>query len=239
MTQLNNEFSDKFDVLINGYINKIPLGIDTSAVNLAFDEYEKSLFLTKAQTEVVVNLYNGRNAYGLSFETTEEARRYLESLVKTKIYQEEDKVAGDKTSKLSVLYELPEDIAFITMEQVSYNDEQLGCYNGSSATVYPVTQDEYGKIKNNPFRGPTRYKALRLDPGSNRVEIISKYNVGEYLIKYLSKPTPIILEDLPDNLTIDNSKEETECKLNTILHDTILDRAVQLALQSRGISVDK
>lgn len=239
MTQLNSEFSDKFDVLINSYINKIPFGSDTSVVNIAFDEYEKSLFLTKAQTEVVINLYNGRNPYGLSFETTEESRRYLESLVKTKVYQEEDEVEGTKTADTSVFYELPEDIAFITMEQVSYNDESLGCYNGSVATVYPVTQDEYGKIKNNPFRGPTKYKALRLDTENNKVEIISKYKVGEYLMRYLSKPTPIILEELPNNLTIDNSREEKECELNTILHDTILDRAVQMALQSRGISVGK
>ena len=218
------EFSTEFDVLYNNVAsNKAP----------GLNEYEKSVFLTKAQEEVIVNLYNGKNPYGDSFESTEEMRRYLESLVKTKVYSTGEQVNGTGVSVGSVFYQLPEDVAFITMEQITYEDEDLGCYNGSTATVYPVTQDEYSRIKNNPFRGPTRYKAIRLDTGNNTVELVSKYKVGEYLLKYLSRPEPIILEDLsPNDLTIEGRWEPSECKLNPILHNTILERAVQMALQS-------
>ena len=50
---------------------------------LEFDEYEKSVFLTKAQEELVISIYDGKNLSGESFENTEEARRSLSSLVKT------------------------------------------------------------------------------------------------------------------------------------------------------------
>ena len=235
----NQEFSNAFDTLLNSYSTQAQFGEQASKREIVLDEYEKSLFLTRAQEEIVVNLYNGRNPYGVSFEGTEELRRYLESLVKTKIYLVEDAESDTGVSKTSIFFKLPTDLAFITLEQVTYDDDTLGCYNGSIASVYPVTQDKYEKVKNNPFRGPTKYKVIRLDPGNNLVELVSKYDIGEYLIRYLSKPNPIILETLPDDLTINGKNSWKECELNPILHDTILTRAVQLALQSKGISVDK
>ena len=141
------EFSNAFDTLLNSYNTQAQYGEQASVREVTLDEYEKSLFWTKAQEEVVVNLYNGKNPYGESFESTEEMRRYLECLVKTKIYQANEQIEGTKVSDNSVLYPLPTDIAFITMEQITYNDEALGCYNGSVAAIYPVTQDEYSKIK--------------------------------------------------------------------------------------------
>lgn len=235
----NSEFSDTFTILLNSYNTQAQFGEQASNREIVLDEYEKSFYLTKAQEEVVVNLYNGKNPYGDSFESTEEMRRYLESLVKTKVYSTTEQVSGTGVSDNSVFYKLPNDVAFITMEQVTYNDESLGCYNGSIATVYPVTQDEYSRIKNNPFRGPTKYKVVRLDSGENTVELVSKYKIEEYLLRYLSKPKPIILETLPNDLTIEGVSEQTECTLHPILHDTILERAVQIALQAKGISVTK
>lgn len=229
------EFSNSFDVSLNSYKNNPNFGNSFDSVNIALDEYEKSVFLTKAQEEVIINLYNGKNIYGDSFESTEEIRRYLDSLVKTTTYQATDSVEDvTKLSNSSMIFPLPNDIAFITLEQIKYSDESLGCADGSVASVYPVTHDEYEVIKNNPFRGPSKYKAIRIDYGDNKVEIISKYNIGEYLIKYLSKPKPIILEDLPDNLSIEGYSMATDCELNPLLHNTILTRAVQLAIVSRG-----
>ncbi|MBQ7430740.1 MAG: hypothetical protein IJV29_18840 [Butyrivibrio sp.] len=235
----SQEFSNGFDTLVNSYRRFKDFDKQEVLDSIEFDEYEKSFYLTKAQEEIVINFYNGKNPYGDSFESTEEMRRYLESLVKTKVYSIEEQINGNGVSNNSIFYKLPKDIAFITMEQITYGDESLGCYNGSTATIYPITQDEYSRIKKNPFRGPTKYKAIRLDCGDNIVELISKYKIKDYLIRYLSKPEPIILEDLPNDLTIEGEDKRTECKLNSILHDTILDRAVQIALQAKGISVTK
>lgn len=233
----NPEFSDAFTVLLNSFDTPSQFGEQASRREIVLNEYEKSLFLTQSQEEIVVNLYNGKNPYGDSFESTEEIRRYLDTLVKTKVFTMSDALTDKGVSPNSVLFKLPKDAAFITMEQITYNDSRLGCYDGKTANVYPVTQDEYSRVKDNPFRGPTKYKAIRLDTGDRIIELIPKYTIGEYLIKYLSKPEPIILEDLPDGLTIEGLNKQTECKLNSILHHAILMRAVQMALQSKGISV--
>lgn len=233
------EFSDTFDTLLNSHDIQAQFGEPSSERDIVLDEYEKSVYLTKAQEEIVVNLYNGKNPYGDSFEGTEEMRRYLEGLVKTKVYNIEDQVEGIGVTATSVFYPLPEDIAFITMEQVTYDDDTLGCYNGSEVTVYPVTQDEYGQIKGNPFRGPTKYKVIRLDSGNNIVELVSKFKIGTYLIRYLMRPKPIILEDLPNNLTIEGKSIKSGCTLNPILHKIIIKRAVLLALQAKGANITK
>lgn len=235
-----SEFSNSFDTLVNSFNNSTTPVLPSSKSDVVFDEYEKSVFLTKAQEEIVVNLYNGHTSTGESFEMTEEMRRYLDSLVETKVYNSDDQLT-DKIglSDKSFFYLLPDNIAFITLEQVILNDDSLGCYNGSRVGVYPVTQDEFERVRNNPFRGPTKYKVLRIDYGSNIAELISKYTIDKYLIKYIIKPSPIILIDLPDNLTIDGISKATECQLNSILHNTILERAVVLALRSKGITIGK
>ena len=93
-------------------------------------------------------------------------------------------------------------------------------------------------IKDNPFRGATKYKALRLDYGDNKVEIISKFPIKSYYIKYLSRPRPIILVDLTnENLEIEGESAMTEnLPLNPLLYNTILQRAVALAIAARGKS---
>ena len=68
------EFSDGFDTLLNSF-RVLP--------NIVLDEYEKSVFLTNAQEELIIELYNGKNSFGDSFERTEEVRRYISELVKT------------------------------------------------------------------------------------------------------------------------------------------------------------
>lgn len=236
----NSEFSNTFTELLNSYSNIIPLGSQTPISNIVLDEYEKSVFLTKAQEDVVLSLYTGNNVLGGAFETTEEMRRYLDCLVVTKQYEKTDAISKDiKLTTKSLLFQLPSNLAFITLEEVKYDDESLGCFNGSTVSVYPVTQDEYTIIKENPYRGPGKHRVIRLDAGNNIVELISKYEIGSYLIRYLKRPNPIILEDLPDDLSIDGITEETPCELNDMIHGTILNRAVVLALQSRGISTER
>lgn len=227
------EFSDGFDVLIQSYLSKTPFGEDTSKVNLAFDEYEKSLFLTQAQEELVISLYNGKNPYGDSFESTEEMRRYLAPLVTEDTLspiQGNSGVIGINSN--SKFFTLPENLLFITYEDVTVSDGKCG--EGSKLDVYPITQDEYHKIKRNPFRGANDRRVLRLDLSDGVIEVVSKYNVTDYYIRYLRKPDPIILEEL-DELTIDGESAPSECELHESLHQRILEGAVERGMRSRGI----
>lgn len=219
------EFSDAFDTMLNSYS-------DFSSI-LAFDEYEKSLFLTQAQEQLIVELYSGRNNKALSFEMTEELRSSLKGLIKT-VTLNENSEDFKGISKYSKFFILPDDVLFITYEVATLNDESTGCKNGSEILINPVTQDEFYRVMNNPFRQASKRRALRLDNGLNVAEIVTKYNIKDYTIRYLSKPTPIILADLED-VSIDGENKITECKLDSVMHRYILERAVALAIASRSI----
>lgn len=220
----NKEFSDGFSTLLNSF------GVTP---NITLDEYEKSTFLTNAQEQLIIDIYSGRNIiYGKSFEQTEEIRRYLSNLVET--YETSTKVTGKLgLSKDSVFFEIPQDTWFITYEVAFLKDSRLGCLDGIEASVVPLPQDDLYRAKDNPFRGPSKDRVLRLDIKSDLAELISKYNVDKYLMRYISQPTPIILEDLPDGLSINGVSTESECELNPVVHRAILERAVQLAIISK------
>lgn len=222
----NEEFSNEFDTLVNSNST-----FSSTLTPLEFDEYEKSVFLTKAQESVVIALYKG-TLTGDSFEKTEELRRYLDSLVKT--YSTSEQVVGKVLTSNSYLFNLPKDTWFITYEGVESKDKRLGCAKGSIMEVVPVTQDELHKTLRNPFRMPNERRVLRLDTEGNTVELISVYSIDKYWIRYLSKPDPIILIDLPEGITINKEREATECKLNPAIHRVILEMAVSLALKSRA-----
>lgn len=229
----NIEFSNGFDTLLNSF------NIDNSS-NITLDEYEKSFYLTKAQEDIVRELYSGRNNTRESFENTEELKRSLDSLVNTITLTEKTTVDNSKKiNKDSVFYTLPDNIEnsiwFITYESVLLKDDNL-CEKEKSVIVTPITQDDYDRVNKNPFRQANSRRVLRLDAGNNIIELISKYNISSYLVRYLKKPTPIILIDLPDDLSINGVKDKTECNLNPMIHNRILERAVQLALQSKSIS---
>ena len=224
------EFSNEFDTLLNSYSTTPPYG-DENRLDITLDEYEKSVFLTKAQEEIVVELYAGKNQFGESFERTEEIRRYLSDLIKTVVLS--DKLTGHVgLSKTSMFFELPEDVWFITYESATLKDERLGCLDGEEATIVPVTQDEYYRVAKNPFRGPSKGRAVRLDIGDGVIEIISDYNIDKYLVRYLSRPKPIVLVDLGE-LSVNGIKVRTECELNPVIHRAILERAVRLAIISK------
>lgn len=232
------EFSNEFYTLLNSYsvIDKFGKGEDPSTIEL--DEYEKSVFLTKAQEEIVIDLYRGKNPLGDSFEKTEEVRRYLSDLIKT--YTTTEKKTGYVgLSKTSIFFELPEDLWFITYESAGLEDSRLGCMNGEEILVIPISQDDYFRISGNPFRGSNKRRALRLDNGNGIVEIVSEYNIDRYLVRYIARPDPIILTDLPDNLSINKLSKKTECKLNPVIHRAILEKAVKLAILSKAPSAGK
>ena len=113
--------------------------------------------------------------------------------------------------------------------------------NENPINVVPVTYDEIQKVKNNPFRGPSKNRILRLDYGENKVILITDKNLietyagssPEYVVSYVRKPYPIILTDLSDDLTINDQvsplDDKNPCELSSSIHRLILTQAVQLA----------
>lgn len=226
------EFSNEFDIILDSYRRFKDFDNKEELDSLDFNEYEKSIFLTKAQEEIVLELYSGKNSFDDSFEKTEETRRFLNQLVKT--YSTTDKVEDYiGLSSKSIFFKLPEDLWFITYESVIVSSSESDYMNNKDILVVPITQDEYFRLSRNPFRKANNKRALRLDIKDDVVEIISEYDISKYLLRYISKPEPIILIDLPDELSINNISVKTECKLNPAIHRAILERAVKLAIISK------
>ena len=211
------EFSNEFDVLYNNIMSNQAPGLS---------EYETSVLLTQSQESFIIDIYTGKYNKD-SFEGTEEVTSYLNTLVKD--ISITSTIEGKGITKYSRFYQLPDDLWYITYESVTFNDNNLGCKNGYDAIVKPTTQDEVYSMNRNPFRGASDKRVLRLIK-DNKSEIISKYNISSYYVRYISKPSPIILEDLsPYGVSIEGVTEVTECKLNPASHRIILNRAVQLA----------
>ena len=218
------EFSNSFDTLLQPYIAKESFSEQN---NLAFDEYEKSIFLTKAQEQIVLELYQ-------ELEQSEEVRKYLSNLIKTDNYVPvggQDETLINNNFK-SYKVEINNDILFMIYEQCTLNDEN-NCINNKIVSVVPTIHDDLDKVLKNPFKSPNSRKVIRLD-FDNKIELISKYNISNYKVRYLKKPNPIILVSLEDNLSINNGDTEvSNGETNPILHERIVQRAVQLAVQSK------
>ena len=228
------EFSNEFDVLIDSYRRFKDFDNKENLDSLDFNEYEKSIFLTRAQEDIVTSFYNGLNYTQESFEGSEEIRRYLDVLVKTVKTSTLTTNPNSTLSVNSVLVELPlNDVWYIVYESVDLEDSNLKCNSIHGVSVIPTKHDNLQRILKNPFKRPNERRVLRLDLTGNMVELISKYTISNYTLRYISKPEPIILTNLPNNLTINDVGTKNECKLNPAIHRMILEKAVQFALVSK------
>lgn len=200
------ELSNEFDVIINSYDN---------SQSLVFNEYEKSIYLTKAQEYIIKDLYR-------NYEGTEELNSYLKTLIKDKTYTIKDST--------NIELDYPDNFLYILKEYANINTT---CKSNNRVDVLPITQDEYNEVVENPFRG-SKSKVLRLE--ENKIKLITDLPIISYTMTYLSNPSPIILVDLPNGLTINNeSKKSTTIETSESIHREILDKAVQLAIQSKTL----
>jgi len=231
------EFSNSFDTLLNSYARKASYGDSSSYQDINLDEYEKSLFLTEAQEQLVLTYYNGKNSTLDSFEKTEELRRYLSNLVHTAEVSPEENSEESLLTSNSQIFSLPDDLWFITYEAAKLGSSSDNCVNEKLIQVVPVTQDDLHRVLENPFKSFGFRRVLRLDITDNKVELISKYSISKYIVRYISKVNPIILVDLPNGLSIDGRIKARTSDLHEALHKAILELAVRLALQSKGIQI--
>ena len=118
--------------------------------------------------------------------------------------------------------------------------------------IVPISYKEYDREMSKPYAQPLKKQAWRLFQNSAvgfdiNSELIPRFNIvpsgngdtkGDvtfiYKIRYVKRPRPIILEALPNGLEIDGESNESDCELNPIVHMDILNKAVELALATRG-----
>ena len=215
------EFSNEFDVLYNNIMSNAAPGIN---------EYEKSVLLTKAQDEVLKNYFNPKgNKYQEGFDGSAKRQIDFSGLISVKEGTLLNGQAGfDLRAKI---YRMPEDVFLIINETLTTDT--------GVKQVVPISFDEYSRLMSKPYKEPLKYQAWRLvteGSGSDNiiVELIphSGETVSKYTIRYVRRPKPIVLVDLASeygDVSINGVSTISECELNPLIHEEILQRAVEMA----------
>ena len=221
----DTEFLDRFDVLYNNITSNQAAGLNV---------YEICVFLTKAQDEKIKNYFNPKgNKYGEGFDGNQ--KRQIDFSMITKVH--------NVSSFTNALYDprsnsknatLPTDAMMIINERVTVTRD------GKSVplTVRPIQFDEYDRYMSKPFMRPVRHQAWRIISGDTNktadLVVGPTDTITEYTARYIRRPKPIIVADL-DGLTIDGYEYGTGnmktkgCELDPMMHEEILQRAVELA----------
>ena len=224
------EFNTEFDVLYNNIASNGAPGIN---------EYEKSVFLTKAQNELIKAYFlKVSNKLQSGYDDNALQQTNFSNLIVLKTYQnndlEEAKYSSIANSKSVVM---PKNSLFILNEQLLVTDTNN---KNKTLIVVPINGDAYSRLLSKPFKRPLKNQAWRLDVNmeSTKDEQCADLiptagtTIKGYQIRYVKKPTPIILTTLEDGIRIDGEFEEMTCKLNPILHPEVLQRAVEFAKAS-------
>jgi hypothetical protein len=225
------EFSNEFDILYDNVAAKSSPGLDL---------YEKSIFLTKAQLEIVKTHYSISNKYNKGFEASEKRRVDLKELIRD--YKTNSILnTGNNISNTSKFFELPNDIFLIIQEQATINSTLDNCISDKIVNVVPKTHDEYNIQIKNPFKKPDSNLVWRMDYSSQdslqSAELISIHEITNYHIRYIKYPNPIILTDINsgdfvgENLRIEGLANAQTSELHESIHSEILNRAVEIAIR--------
>lgn len=236
----NQEFSNEFDVLYNSIASNQAPGLD---------EYEKSVFLTKAQSEILREYFNSRvDGTNGGFDGSQKRQYDFSQLIKTATLSEVlDTTKLDNRSKCFLF---PKDYFLSVNEIISDSSRQY--------SVVPISYSDYQRLMMKPYAYPPKKTVWRLFTSTSTVkedtltnvesttmgvdstakeyiapiaEVIGKVgNSITYKLRYVKKPNPIILLDLSgDDVSIEGEQIESPCELPTQLHQEILERAVTLA----------
>lgn len=232
-----SEFSNEFDVLYNNIMSNQAPGLD---------EYEKSVFLTKAQDEIIKAYFNPTlNKSQQGFDGNERRQIDFSKLVKV---SSPSPTAGagkidTRTAGVAVIT-MPTDALMILNEIVTVTRNST---TGIRLQVVPIAYNEYSRLMSKPYKRPLKWQAWRLqamDSTTSKADIIAGNtdSITGYEVRYVKRPNPIIVGVLEGvtiggyvgcnasgTLVTTGATTGSECELDPILHEEILQRAVELA----------
>ena len=213
------EFSSEFDLLYNNVSSNQAPG---------FTEYEKSVFLTKAQDEIIKNYFTnvqGGNKYQQGIEDSE--KRYADFSALLTVAELSAETTGitpfDERGKIFKLPDgtTPSDnpkpkVMIVITETFKTAKEASVTTNLESYQVIPLRFDEYIRLMSKPSSDPLKKQVWKLmgnsESGNGSIEIIPHWKdknnaTNKLILKYIRRPYPIILEDLSSQgLTIEGYK---------------------------------
>lgn len=214
------EFSNTFDILYNNAMSNSSPGLN---------EYDKSIYLTKAQDEIVKNYFNRKgNKYQEGFDDSIKRQIDFSTIIKVAVPTLYSNTSYIKYDDRSIVYLMPSDILFLLSESVKVN-------NDKTLVVLPLNFEQYDRHMSKSYKQPLKNQCWRIYKKDINYysEIILNpiYSISQYKIRYVKKPQPIILTNIGDefNTSIDGISTESQCELDSIIHYEIIERAVELA----------
>ena len=151
------EFSTEFDVLYSNITSNQAPGIN---------EYEKSVFLTKAQSQLVNEYFNNRtDGVGGGFDGSQKRQYDFSGLIRTaKLYNvnsfQERVGAIEKIDKRSKVFLFPQNY-FLAVNEILSDDKW-------QYSVVPISYIEYQRLMLKPYNFPVKRAAWRLLSGKKR-----------------------------------------------------------------------
>ena len=258
----NQEFSDSFDTLLNSYANQAQFGDEASKQEIVLDEYEKSVLLTQAQDIILKSFFDRKqNSAGDGFDDSTRRQVDFSSLIKaaTLTKATDQSAAFDDRG---IIYKMPlrkypdangvwrekegtTDVLFILNEQLKTTIGEGNSAIIKNYVIVPINYMEYDREMTKAYAQPLKKQVWRLFQNSTQgfdiqSELIPRWNLATnetitaYKIRYIRRPCPIVLVDLPNELEIDGYTKKQECELNPILHPEILQKALEIAISTRG-----
>ena len=210
------EFSSEFDLLYNNV---------GSAQAPGLTEYEKSVFLTKAQDEKIKNYFTnvqGGNKYQQGIEDSEKRYADFSALLTVATLSPELKSSVTPFDERGIIFKLPDgkDPGSKKVMIVITETFKTGNLQSESDTplltsyqVVPLKFDEYIRLMSKPSSDPLKKQVWKLmgnsESGNGSIEIVPHWKdknntINKLIIKYIRRPYPIILEDLTSQgLTIE------------------------------------
>ena len=228
----NKELSLEFDILFNNIMSGIAPGLN---------DYEKSVFLTKGQEEIIKNYLNPLgNKYAEGLDDSKKRFTDFSGLIKT----EEISTTVPTISSIdrrAVTFALPTD-SFVLLNEVLEGTDRNN--KARYFQIIPISYLEYTRLMSRPYKEPFKGQAWKITTEGSTIAqstiIPNSYITStKYIVRYIKRPNPIILRDLSDIeleeglesnfLSINGIRVKTECELNPEIHREILDRAVEIA----------
>ncbi len=150
------EFYQEFNVLYNNINSNVVTGLSS---------YEISVFLTKAQEQLVKEYFNPLgNKYKQGYDDS--AKRQID-FVNLTVYTEVSTSTPTQTiDSRAVAFALPTDLLFIINEKLkivyTYKEDNTNKTLTKEAVILPITNSDYNRLMSKPFGEPLRKQAWRL-----------------------------------------------------------------------------
>ena len=208
------EFKEYFNLLYNNINNNSAPGLTDSEINM---------FLTKGQNELVKQHVLGpATTYQLGINQTSKRDVELDSLIKTIDY-----TATEEDTNVHING---------TIWSISYNTDEplviLSDIANSTLTVIELSYAQFNKFMAGAYKYPKKSQCWKIRH-DEKFEIIAPNEVTINNIKQVYVKTPA-------SININATGNDIVCELPEVLHDEIVQRAVELAkaaYMSEGVNI--